>query len=632
MNGIPGSVRPPTSTWAHGFAAAPALDQIRSGSKILKPGHQGPAVREIKELLNEIGQSNPNYGTPLVVNDDFDKEMLLKVTWFQRSYRQVYKSKIDGEVGPRTLTALEAVRDVKSVPSVAETKAPDAPPLVKTKAPDAPPPVAVTSPVQALAPENKNNPLGLTASIGTRSANHPKDVRKVQEALVRHGYLRGKFTPEKLDAPTKSAIKRCQEEQTRFRDRRVDTNGLLARLLAQESLPKPVRYLGLSDSVGVLSPGADPHRDDVRAVQERLVRHGFLAPGAFEPGENDEATIEAILKFQLTFTPLEDGRVDPAGLTSELLARDELPKVRADAAQRLRAEFGDGGGQQVAPALAKPAGETPVEPPPASSFPLATATVDADKIAWTQRTLAGKTFLAQEPKTNLTGQAMPPWFDAKRFIDEQKLTGARAALTGDLGKGSLPSVATHFVVHETDGRGFPHKGPHLYVGLDDGHYKLQHDFASRSGGTKLESRHARRLRQQGVQMVHVELETSPLKGNFPWKGVKQVYPDHQYRDLAIAYVMASHKAGKFITVVPHREVDRGLADGHSDPRDFDFGRFYAEVAKLVDLPAGTTFGYDPARDGIATDEEPRGPGGLNYRNSSLARSPVFPNIYGSLPC
>lgn len=51
----------------------------------------------------------------------------------------------------------------------------------------------------------------------------------------------------------------------------------------------------------------------------------------------------------------------------------------------------------------------------------------------------------------------------------------------------------------------------------------------------------------------------------------------QYKGLAEVYARAYAAYGP-LTVVSHKEVDRGLEGGHSDPYNFDFVTFYAELA------------------------------------------------------
>jgi hypothetical protein len=53
----------------------------------------------------------------------------------------------------------------------------------------------------------------------------------------------------------------------------------------------------------------------------------------------------------------------------------------------------------------------------------------------------------------------------------------------------------------------------------------------------------------------------------------------QYKGLAAVYAQVHALYGP-LTIVSHKEVDRGLRGGHGDPYNFDFSAFYAELEKL----------------------------------------------------
>jgi len=51
--------------------------------------------------------------------------------------------------------------------------------------------------------------------------------------------------------------------------------------------------------------------------------------------------------------------------------------------------------------------------------------------------------------------------------------------------------------------------------------------------------------------------------------------EQQYQTLAKIYSeFFKENNNKKFTIVPHREIDRGLPSGHSDPTNFDFNKFY----------------------------------------------------------
>jgi len=65
-------------------------------------------------------------------------------------------------------------------------------------------------------------------------------------------------------------------------------------------------------------------------------------------------------------------------------------------------------------------------------------------------------------------------------------------------------------------------------------------------------------------IVHIELIYA--RGGTP--------SDKQYEALADLYIEASKEFDKNLTIVPHKEIDRGLKNGHSDPENFDFNKLY----------------------------------------------------------
>jgi hypothetical protein len=76
----------------------------------------------------------------------------------------------------------------------------------------------------------------------------------------------------------------------------------------------------------------------------------------------------------------------------------------------------------------------------------------------------------------------------------------------------------------------------------------------------------------------------------------------QYDDLANAYIVASLRRGRFLTVTAHRELDRSVVSrtnhanlGHGDPLFFDVDYFYEVICRKLLLPVGTTFGIQSNR-------------------------------------
>jgi hypothetical protein len=178
--------------------------------------------------------------------------------------------------------------------------------------------------------------LGLSGSVGKKGANLPEDVQKIQSALVRHGYLReGTFSGGVHCPTTQRALETFQAEQASGVDGRVDAGKTSERLLASSQLAKPRKSLNLAGPVGVKSTGPVGLPADVKAVQDRLVHHGYLRAGTFRAGENDGPTVEALLRFQRD----QVGAKDPDGVVS--------PGMKTDAAL-------------AAPTLTRPVNPDPV--------------------------------------------------------------------------------------------------------------------------------------------------------------------------------------------------------------------------------------------------------------------------------
>ena len=68
----------------------------------------------------------------------------------------------------------------------------------------------------------------------------------------------------------------------------------------------------------------------------------------------------------------------------------------------------------------------------------------------------------------------------------------------------------------------------------------------------------------------------------------------QYETLADLYKEACKEFGKLI-IVPHKEIDRGIQSGHSDPTDFDFDKLYKLVNSRIAAPLSPSDGITQIR-------------------------------------
>jgi len=71
------------------------------------------------------------------------------------------------------------------------------------------------------------------------------------------------------------------------------------------------------------------------------------------------------------------------------------------------------------------------------------------------------------------------------------------------------------------------------------------------------------------------------------------YSSHQYASVADLYLRAARIAGQFPNVTTHFATDASV-QGHCDPRCFDLGRLYREIAARIGHPSGCTYGLIPS--------------------------------------
>lgn len=219
---------------------------------------------------------------------------------------------------------------------------------------------------------------------------------------------------------------------------------------------------------------------------------------------------------------------------------------------------------------------------------------------------AQRSYFSNEPRTNVDKVRCPPWLRDGTWEHAVETLGEDIAreLAGDR---DVSVAARFFVIHDTAGfdeygvgagrtdpsqRGST-RGIHLWISARSTY--LQRDWARGGFGTKLDSGTDNR------HFLHVELSRDPAL-----EAAETFYNDSQYQRLAFAYLFASARRGRFLTVTSHNEVDRACcvyndqagrfeAYGHHDPERFDLGGWYALVSAIADLPDDTTFGIEPQR-------------------------------------
>ncbi|MDP8993225.1 MAG: DUF4157 domain-containing protein [Actinomycetota bacterium] len=94
----------------------------------------------------------------------------------------------------------------------------------------------------------------------------------------------------------------------------------------------------------------------------------------------------------------------------------------------------------------------------------------------------------------------------------------------------------------------------------------------------------------------VNVETVQARGSvIPGRGPAlptPAYTDDQYAGIARVYLRAALQAGRWPEITTHYVVDRGVGD-HVDPRCFDLGALYRQIAALMGHPSTTRYGIQP---------------------------------------
>lgn len=128
---------------------------------------------------------------------------------------------------------------------------------------------------------------------------------------------------------------------------------------------------------------------------------------------------------------------------------------------------------------------------------------------------------------------------------------------------------------------------HLFIARD-GHSLVTQDYSVPWRGTKTESC-ALLVPSRGL-FLHNEL-VQPRRSDPPGSvGNDRLAPapplqavtDAQLDRLALAYVAASVRAGRWLVPAFHAAIDEGLGDGHDDPQRFRLGDWAGRVARVRD--------------------------------------------------
>lgn len=224
---------------------------------------------------------------------------------------------------------------------------------------------------------------------------------------------------------------------------------------------------------------------------------------------------------------------------------------------------------------------------------------------WWDNNTAAKRFFTDEPPSNIDQFTIPPSVSSNDFYRDLRAAYPNHADT-IIGDQAQTVLAQYFVIHDR-GDGVHSEAPtsvadvnrsargtHLYIGFQ--RILRVNDWHEAGDATGLE-------RQSNRCFVHVELTqhragTAAVNENGTLvKAEGTRFTLWQYEMLAYAYLVASFRRGRFLTVTIHREVDRALDGGHGDPRDFDVNYFYHRVNTILGIGAtsGFTFGIQQDR-------------------------------------
>lgn len=182
---------------------------------------------------------------------------------------------------------------------------------------------------------------------------------------------------------------------------------------------------------------------------------------------------------------------------------------------------------------------------------------------------------------------------------------AQDAITASVAAGDRPTVR-YFVIHDTSSpeiraAAFPSNlNDESYSGNSlngwasmAGRVNL---ITSRTGGSRLivdwgsaRTRPATKIEQGNMAsgwrraFVHVENVQPRLKpaNSWAWVAPQPGLAPAQEERLALAYVVASVRAGRWLVPAYHFNIDQGLPDGHDDPQNMDLQTWTQRVSDLV---------------------------------------------------
>jgi hypothetical protein len=139
-------------------------------------------------------------------------------------------------------------------------------------------------------------------------------------------------------------------------------------------------------------------------------------------------------------------------------------------------------------------------------------------------------------------------------------------------------------VNDLSGYLGPNAVAHLFINRR-GEVAVGHDFSEPWRATKLESR-VIGPSAKGL-FLHVENQQPRRSDPAGPPGNDRIAPSPgltaaQYDALALAYIVASARAGAWLIPAFHAAIDEGLPDAHDDPQNFDLAAFDAAVTRELE--------------------------------------------------
>ena len=176
---------------------------------------------------------------------------------------------------------------------------------------------------------------------------------------------------------------------------------------------------------------------------------------------------------------------------------------------------------------------------------------------------------------------------------------------GDIGgplDRSLNTKTRYFIVHDTSSPNYKALGfptdtdsaawsgnklsqyspkAHVYINRA-GASATKFDLSENQRATKFE------LKDNARRSLYVSIEMIQPRRSYPDGSMKNDaqaplpgFSPEQYQRLALVYLAASIRAGRYLVPAFHAVIDAGLPDGHDDPQNFDLDAWDKTLAELM---------------------------------------------------